>query len=115
MKRCGLLRPIRITNLLLEVDAHSGFSIALMHQCTDRKADDKLLLLTAILADGINHGQKRMAVVSSGLTTRQIRERAMLLIGFAGGLRGSEIVGLILAASKPGTHAAESRSSIQPC
>ena len=66
------LPAIRITDLLLEVDARTGFSNAFTHLRTGRWADDKLALLTAILADGINLGLTRMADVSPGLTMRQL-------------------------------------------
>ncbi|MGE0283436.1 MAG: Tn3 family transposase, partial [Rhizobiaceae bacterium] len=68
----GRLPAIRITDLLLEVDAHTGFSNAFTHLRTGRTADNKLALLTAILADGINLGLTRMADVSPGLTMRQL-------------------------------------------
>jgi integrase len=44
-------------------------------------------------------------------TLRGLRDRAMLLIGYAGGLRRSEIVGLDLKQIKPKMAAAGSRSS----
>ncbi len=44
-------------------------------------------------------------------TLRGLRDRAMLLIGFAGGLRRSEIVGLDVPATRPRTAAAGSNSS----
>lgn len=68
----GRLPAIRITDLLLEVDTHTGFSNAFTHLRTGRTADNKLALLTAILADGINLGLTRMADVSPGLTMRQL-------------------------------------------
>lgn len=60
------LPAIRITDLLLEVDARTGFSDAFTHLRTGRTADNKLALLTAVLADGINLGLTRMADVSPG-------------------------------------------------
>lgn len=66
------LPAIRITDLLLEVDARTGFSNAFSHLCSCRAADNKLALLTAILADGINLGLTRMAAVSPGITMRQL-------------------------------------------
>ena len=68
----GRLPAIRITDLLLEVDARTGFSNAFTHLRTGRTADNKLALLTAVLADGINLGLTRMADVSPGLTMRQL-------------------------------------------
>lgn len=66
------LPAIRITDLLLEVDARTGFSNAFTHLRSGRTADSKLALLTAILADGINLGLTRMADVSPGITMRQL-------------------------------------------
>lgn len=68
----GRLPAIRITDLLLEVDGRTGFSNAFTHLRTGRMADNKLALLTAVLADGINLGLTRMADVSPGLTMRQL-------------------------------------------
>jgi hypothetical protein len=48
------LPAIRITDLLLEVDARTGFSNAFTHLSSDRTADNKRALLTAILEDGID-------------------------------------------------------------
>ncbi len=66
------LPPIRITDMILEVDARTGFSDAFTHLRSGRAADNKLALLTAILADGINLGLTRMADVSPDLTMRQL-------------------------------------------
>ena len=46
---------------------------------------------------------------------RGLRDRAMLLIGFAGGLRRSEIVGLDAAGTRRRTEAAGSRSWTRAC
>ena len=66
------LPAIRITDLLLEVDTRTGLSNAFTHLRSGRTADNKLALLTAILADGINLGLTRMADVSPGITMRQL-------------------------------------------
>ena len=66
------LPAIRITDLLLEVDDRTEFSNAFTHLRSGRTADNKLALLTAILADGINLGLTRMADVSPGITMRQL-------------------------------------------
>ncbi|MGY6710101.1 MAG: Tn3 family transposase [Rhizobiaceae bacterium] len=66
------LPAIRITDLLLEVNARTGFSNAFTHLRTGRATDSKVALLTAILADGINLGLTRMADVSPGITMRQL-------------------------------------------
>ncbi|QYA10524.1 Tn3 family transposase (plasmid) [Agrobacterium larrymoorei] len=68
----GRLPAIHITDLLLEVDARTGFSNAFTHLRSGRVADNRLALLTAVLADGINLGLTRMADVSPGITMRQL-------------------------------------------
>ncbi|MBS1213130.1 MAG: transposase [Proteobacteria bacterium] len=52
---------IRITELLLEVDRWTGFSRHFTHQKSGDPPADTALLLTAILADGLNLGLTKMA------------------------------------------------------
>lgn len=52
---------IRITELLLEVDRWTGFSRHFTHQKSGAPPADPELLLTAILADGLNLGLAKMA------------------------------------------------------
>lgn len=67
-----LVPRIKVTDLLLEVDASTGFSECFTHQRSGRPADDRTALLTAILADGINLGLTRMAEASRGPSLRQL-------------------------------------------
>lgn len=67
-----LVPRIKVTDLLLEVDAWTGFSECFTHQRSGRPADDHTALLTAILADGINLGLTRMAEASRGPSLRQL-------------------------------------------
>ncbi|OCB01825.1 transposase [Acidithiobacillus ferrivorans] len=64
----ALLPHIKITELLMEVDAWTGFSRHFTHLKSGSEAKDKTLLLTAILADGINLGLSKMAESSPGMT-----------------------------------------------
>ena len=57
----SLLPHIKITELLLDVDEWTGFTKCFMHMKSNETARDKMLLLTAILADGINLGLTKMA------------------------------------------------------
>lgn len=52
----SLLPHVKITELLMEVDEWTGFTRHFEHLETGDAAPDKALLLTAILADGINLG-----------------------------------------------------------
>ena len=57
----SMLPHIKITELLLEVDEWTGFSDEFIHLKRESSIQDKHLLLTAILSDGINLGLKKMA------------------------------------------------------
>jgi len=61
----ALLPHIKITDLLLEVDRWTGFSRHFTHIKTGEPAKDQLLLLTAILADGINLGISKLDWLAS--------------------------------------------------
>lgn len=52
----ALLPHVKITELLMEVDEWTGFTRHFTHLKTGDTAKDKTLLLTTILADGINLG-----------------------------------------------------------
>ncbi len=56
-----LMPHIRITELLLEVDRWTGFSRHFTHLKSGEPPSDPRLLLTAVLADGINLGLSKMA------------------------------------------------------
>ncbi|WP_213807823.1 Tn3 family transposase [Granulicella sp. dw_53] len=82
LMRCAyaLLPHIKITDLLLEVDRWTGFSKHFTHLKTGEPAKDQLLLLTAILADGINLGISKMAEACPGTTARKLDWLASLHI-----------------------------------
>lgn len=63
-----LLPHVKITELLLEVDAWTGFTRHFAHLKTGEAARDKTMLLTTILADGINLGLTKMAESCPGTT-----------------------------------------------
>lgn len=57
----ALLPRVKITELLLEVDAWTNFTQQFIHQKTGDVAEDKNLLLTVILSDAINLGLSKMS------------------------------------------------------
>lgn len=64
----AVLPHIKITELLLEVDCWTNFTRHFSHLKNGDLAKDKTLLLTAILADGINLGLSKMAESCPGTT-----------------------------------------------
>lgn len=53
--------PVRITNILLEVDAALGFTDAFTHLRTGVACGDRIGLLNVLLAEGLNLGLRKMA------------------------------------------------------
>jgi TnpA family transposase len=62
------LPHLKITELLIEVDHWTGFTRHFTHLKNGEPAKDKMLLLTAILADAINLGLTKMAEACAGAT-----------------------------------------------
>ncbi|MGY2746677.1 TnpA family transposase [Arthrobacter sp. UYCu723] len=62
------LPHVKITEMLMEVDEWTGFTRHFTHLKTGDSAKDKKLLLTTILADGINLGLTKMAESCPGTT-----------------------------------------------
>ena len=81
MRRAYALLPhIKFIDLLLEVDRWTGFSKHFTHLKTGETAKDQILLLTAILADGINLGISKTAEACPGTTARKLNWLASLHI-----------------------------------
>ncbi|XOK15669.1 Tn3 family transposase (plasmid) [Agrobacterium tumefaciens] len=53
--------PVRITDILLEVDASLGFTDAFTHLRTGVQCGDRIGLLNVLLAEGLNLGLRKMA------------------------------------------------------
>ena len=64
----AMLPRIKITDLLVEVDEWISFTAHFTHLRTGEAVSDRTLLLSAILADGINLGISRMAEASPGIS-----------------------------------------------
>jgi len=64
----GMLPHPKITELLLEVDGWTGFTRRFKHLKSGEAAEDRHLLLTAVLADAINLGLSKMAESCPGTT-----------------------------------------------
>ena len=67
-KAYAMLPRVKITDLLMEVDEWTGFTRHFRHLKNGEEAPDNTLLLTAILADGINLGLTKMAEACPGVT-----------------------------------------------
>lgn len=66
------LPRVKITDILLDVDAWPGFGDCFTHRRSGRQAEDRNALLTVILADGINLGLTHMADSCRGTSLRQL-------------------------------------------
>jgi TnpA family transposase len=69
----AMLPRVRITDLLVEVAAWSGFADRFVHARSGEPASDPSALMGAILADATNLGLGRMAESSRGLTLARLR------------------------------------------
>ena len=67
-----MLPRVKITELLMEVDEWTGFTRHFVHLRDGGPAEDRTLLLTAILADAINLGLNRMADACPGTSLSRL-------------------------------------------
>ena len=64
----AMLPRVRITDLLAEVDGWTGLTDCFAHLRTGEPAEDRQLVMTGILADGLNLGLTRMAEACRGVS-----------------------------------------------
>jgi TnpA family transposase len=67
-----LLPKVKLTSLLVEVDNWTQFTKHFTHLHSGAQASDKVVLLSAILADGINLGLTRMADATQGMSFERL-------------------------------------------
>src|SRR3546814_20937512 len=106
------LPRVKITDLLLEVEALTGFSECFIHRRSGQEADHCNALLTVILADGINLGLTRMAELCRGASLRQLAHPPDTHITEAAS--GEALVRLIDAPHHIPVHARLGRETGQP-
>jgi len=75
-----LLPFVKITDLLIEVDHWTGFTDLFTHLKSENKTEDKNLLLTAILSDGINLGLRKMAESSPDISYAKLSQQQVWYI-----------------------------------
>ena len=68
----ALLPHVKVTDLLLEVDRWTKFTDDFTHLKNEEPAQDRALLLTAILADAINLGLRKMAEACPGTSLAKL-------------------------------------------
>ncbi len=68
----SLLPKIKLTDLLVEVDAWTEFTKHFTHIHSGEQVTDKVVLLSALLADGINLGLTRMADAIPGMSFERL-------------------------------------------
>ena len=69
--------PIRLTDLMADVDRMTGFSALFEHLQTGRPPADRRVFLAALIAEATNLGFGKMALACPGLTRRQLQQVAI--------------------------------------
>jgi hypothetical protein len=115
----ALLPRVRVTDLLVEVAAWSGFADAFVHARSGEPASDQAALMGTILADATNLGLGRMAESSRGLTLSRlrwtaewhVRDETSEIARFAGNSRSDWFLALIEQFPTPATITALDREA----
>lgn len=71
-RACAMIPRIRIVALLVKADCWTDFTRHFTNFNSDQPSKDKQLLLTALLADGINLGPTKMSESCTGVAYGQL-------------------------------------------
>lgn len=69
--------PIRLTDLVADVDRMTGFSSLFEHLQTGRTPGDMRIFYAALIAEATNLGFSKMALACPGITRRQLQQMAI--------------------------------------
>lgn len=73
----GTMPPIRLTDLVADVDRLTGFSSLFDHLQTGRPPADRKVFYAALIAEATNLGFTKMAQACPGVTRRQLQQVAI--------------------------------------
>jgi hypothetical protein len=73
----GIMPPIRLTDLVADVDRLTGFSSVFEHLQTGREPSDPRTFFAALIAEATNLGFSKMAQACPGITRRQLQQVAI--------------------------------------
>ncbi|BCK77795.1 transposase [Acetobacter aceti NRIC 0242] len=69
--------PIRLTDLVADIDRITGFSSLFEHLQTGRPPSDLRIFYAALIAEATNLGFSKMALACTGITRRQLQQMAI--------------------------------------
>ncbi len=69
--------PIRLTDLVADIDRITGFSFLFEHLQTGRPPSDLRVFYAALIAEATNLGFSKMALACPGITRRQLQQMAI--------------------------------------
>lgn len=73
----AVMPPIRLTDLVADVDRMTGFSSLFEHLQTGRPPSDPRVFFAALIAEATNLGFTKMALACPGITRRQLQKTAI--------------------------------------
>lgn len=73
----GIMPPVRLTDLVADVDRMTGFSSLFEHLQTGRAPSDRRVFFAALIAEATNLGFTKMALACPGITRRQLQQTAI--------------------------------------